>query len=87
MIAMTPKERAQAAFDRKPSDRFSSEMASALLGREAYVGRGIQQWRQVVALGFDHDIIRASYWRCNRKPIRKLDENTFVLGRGPASRG
>ena len=28
---------------------FSSEIASALLGREAYVGGGIQQWREAVA--------------------------------------
>jgi len=110
---MTPRDRIRAAFDGEPSDRvpvchigFSSEMASALLGREAYVGGGIQKWREVVALwngpdahkeylersyrdavdvarACDNDIIRASYWRCNRKPIRKLDENTFVLGDGP----
>lgn len=54
---MTSSERVQAAFEHRETDKvpvhhigFSSEIASALLGREAYVGGGIQQWREAVAL-------------------------------------
>jgi len=53
---MTPKERVAAAFEGRQCDRVpvhhihaSSQVASALLGREAYVGGGIQQWREVAA--------------------------------------
>ena len=45
-----------ATFEHQETDKvavmhtgFSSEVASALLGREAYVGGGIQQWREAVA--------------------------------------
>ena len=54
---MTPKERIRAAFEHRPADKvpihhvgFCSEVASALLGREAYVGGGVQQWREACAL-------------------------------------
>ena len=54
---MLPRERVVAAFEQRPTDRtptyqsgFSSRVASALLGREAYVGGGIQQWREARAL-------------------------------------
>ena len=54
---MTSKERVSAAFEQRRTDKvpvhhigFSSEIASALLGREAYVGGGIQQWREAKAL-------------------------------------
>ena len=54
---MTSKERVLAAFDKQETDKvpvghvsFSSSVASDLLGREAYVGFGIQQWREAVAL-------------------------------------
>jgi len=54
---MTPKERVLAAFEKRPTDRipvhhigFSSQVASAILGRDAYVGGGIQQWREAEAL-------------------------------------
>ncbi|MDI6828496.1 MAG: hypothetical protein QME62_08450, partial [Armatimonadota bacterium] len=54
---MTPKERIIASLEHKPVDKvpiyhcsISSRMASLLLGREAYVGGGIQQWREAVAL-------------------------------------
>jgi hypothetical protein len=54
---MTPRERVLAAFRHEPTDLvpvhhvgFSSDVASALLGREAFVGGGIQQWREAVAL-------------------------------------
>jgi hypothetical protein len=53
---MTPKQRVLAAFNKKPSDKvpvhhigLCSQVAGALLGREAYVGGGIQQWREAVA--------------------------------------
>ena len=56
-MAMLPKERVRAAFEGKPTDRvpiynisFSSEVASRILGREAYVGGGIQRWREARAL-------------------------------------
>ncbi|MCK4283090.1 MAG: hypothetical protein KAX44_02140 [Candidatus Brocadiae bacterium] len=54
---MLPKERIRAAFNKEPTDRvpihhigFSSQVASMVLGREAYVGGGIQQWREACAL-------------------------------------
>ena len=54
---MNSKDRIAAAFRHEPTDRnpichigFSSDIASALLGREAYVGGGSQQWREAVAL-------------------------------------
>lgn len=54
---MTSKERVQAAFEKRPTDKvpichisFSSRVASVILGREAYVGFGIQQWREATAL-------------------------------------
>lgn len=54
---MTGKERVEAAFLGLPVDQvpvchigISSGPASDLLGREAYVGGGIQQWREAAAL-------------------------------------
>ncbi len=54
---MNSKERVLAAFEKKAASRipihhigFSSEAAGALLGREAYIGGGIQQWREAVSL-------------------------------------
>lgn len=54
---MLPKERIAAAFAQRPTDAapiyqagFSSRVASGLLGREAYVGGGIQQFREARAL-------------------------------------
>lgn len=54
---MTSKERVAAAFAKESTDGVpvyhnsaSSEVASKLLGREAYVGFGIQQWREAIAL-------------------------------------
>ena len=64
-MTMTPNERTIAAFEHEPTDRvpvfhggFSSWAASIVLGREAYVGGGIQQWREACALwegGDAHD--------------------------------
>ena len=54
---MTSKERVLAAFEKRDTDRVpvchiscSAEVASGLMGREAYVGFGIQQWREATAL-------------------------------------
>ncbi len=54
---MSPLERVMAAFEHKDYDKvpiyhigFSSQVASVILGREAYVGGGIQQWREACAL-------------------------------------
>ena len=54
---MNSRERVSAAFRQERTDRvpvmhlgFTSGVASALLGREAYVGGGIQQWREATAL-------------------------------------
>ena len=110
---MTPKERVIATLQHQPTDAvpvhhvgFSSDVASALLGREAYVGGGIQQWREAVAhwngadahaefvgrsyrdavdlaIATGNDILRVSYWRYDRKPTRRLDENTFLYEYGP----
>jgi uroporphyrinogen-III decarboxylase len=53
----TPKERVLAAFEHEPTDKvpihhlgFSSQAASHILRREAYVGGGIQQWREAKAI-------------------------------------
>jgi len=110
---MTSRERVFAALEHKPTDLvpihhigFSSDVASALIGREAYVGGGIQQWREAVAywqgedahaeyversyrdaidvaIAAGNDIIRPSYWRYNRKPTKRIDENTFLYEYGP----
>jgi len=54
---MNGKERVMAAFQHQQTDvvpvchiGFSSDIASTLLGREAYVGGGSQQWREARAL-------------------------------------
>lgn len=54
---LSPAERVLAAFEKRKIDRiaiyhggFSSRVASALIGREAYVGGGINQWREATAL-------------------------------------
>lgn len=54
---LTPAERIRAAFEKRRIGRiaiyhagFSSWAGSILLGREAFVGGGINQWREAVAL-------------------------------------
>lgn len=54
---MTPKERVEAVLEGRAPDKvpvghisFSSRVASAILGRDAYVGGGINQWREADAL-------------------------------------
>jgi hypothetical protein len=66
---MTSLERITAAFDHKPTDRapifhagWSSWAASIVLGREAMVGGGIQQWREACAL-WDGDDAHADFLR------------------------
>lgn len=56
-MQMTGKERVEAAFAHRPCDQvplymgsMSSRVASMVLGREAHVGGGVQQWREVKAL-------------------------------------
>jgi len=57
MEEMTPRERVLAAFESEPVDKvplhhlgFSGDAASKILGREVFVGGGIQQWREAKAL-------------------------------------
>ena len=82
---MTPKERTMAAFDHRPTDRvpvfhagFSSRAASYVLGREAYVGGGIQQWREARAL-WDGPDAHAEYLSRSRQDAfdltRVLDQD------------
>jgi len=110
---MNSIERVAATFACRQTDRVPlchigtcSEVASALLGREAYVGGGIQQWREVTALWegeraheefiersfrdaieiaelLGNDVIRPSYWRYNRRPTEKIDDNRFLFAEGP----
>ena len=54
---MTSSERIEKTFRFEPTDKIpvfhiglSSKTASALLGREAYIGGGVQQWREACAL-------------------------------------
>lgn len=54
---LSPAERVLAAFEKRKIDRiaiyhgnFSSRVAGVLIGREAYVGGGINQWREATAL-------------------------------------
>lgn len=54
---MLPKDRVLAAFEKRTTDKvpiyqsgFSSRVASQILGQEAYVGGGIQQYREARAL-------------------------------------
>ena len=106
---MTSKEKVYGLFAGKIPDKtpiyfsgISSRVASAILGREAYVGGGIQQYREVQALWqgpsahaeflkrsakdaldlaeiFDCDLVRAGYWRMNRKPDAKIDGMTYMF--------
>lgn len=54
---MTPRQRVCATFEGRPTDKVpvhhissSSQVASLILGRDAYVGGDIQQWREARAL-------------------------------------
>jgi len=80
---MLSKDRVLAAFEFQPSDKppiyqagFSSRVASAVLGREACVGGGIQQWRESRALWEGPDAHQEFVERSRRDPIdlaEKLD--------------
>ncbi len=70
---MLPWERVQSAFDHRPSDKvpvyqagFSSWAGSIVLGREAYVGGGIQQYREARALWEGPDAHREFLERSRR---------------------
>jgi len=70
---MTSCERVVAALNQQPTDRvpihhlgFSSDVASALLGREAFVGGGIQMWREADAWWRGEDA--HVEFRCGEKP-------------------
>ena len=72
-MPMLPKERVAAVFDHQPTDRvpiyqagISSRVASAVLGREAYVGGGIQQYREARALWEGEDAHREYIERSRR---------------------
>lgn len=80
---MLPKDRVEAAFEHKPYDKapiyqggISSRIASAVLGREAYVGGGIQQYRESAAL-WDGPDAHAEFLARTRQDtfdlVRKLD--------------
>lgn len=67
---MNSKERVDAAFEKKRPDRtpvnhrgFSSKAASYILGHEAFVGGGIQQWREARSLweGWHDEFIERSF--------------------------
>jgi len=70
---MLPKDRVAAVFDHQPTDKvpiyqagISSRVASAILGREAYVGGGIQQYREARALWDGEDAHREYIERSRR---------------------
>ena len=109
---MNSVERVRALFEEKSPDvfpvhhiGFSSDAASHILGREAFVGGGIQRWREAcalwegeeahkeflkrsyedaveLALKCGSDILRVSYWRFERRPTKRLDENAFLCASG-----
>ena len=77
---MTPRERVLAAFEHEPTDKvpihhlgFSSQAASYIIGREAYVGGGIQQWREAKALWEGKD--------AHKKFLEKSLRDAFDVGR------
>ena len=77
---MLPKDRVTAAFEHKPYDKppiyqggFSSRVASAVLGREAYVGGEIQQYRESRAL-WDGPDAHAEFLARTRRDTFDLSE-------------
>lgn len=67
---MNSKERIEATFLKEETDKipinhrgFSSKIASYILGREAFVGGGIQQWREAKSLweGWHDEFIERSF--------------------------
>ncbi|HIE18793.1 TPA: hypothetical protein EYP75_03615 [Candidatus Bathyarchaeota archaeon] len=79
MSDVTPRERVLAAFEHESTDKvpihhlgFSSQAASYILGREAYVGGGIQQWREAKALWKGED--------AHREFLRRSLRDAFDVG-------
>ena len=75
---MTPRERVLAAFEHKTTDKipihnigFSSRIASIILGREAYVGGGVQQWREAKALWEGEE--------AHKEYLRRCEQDAFDL--------
>lgn len=73
---MKPYERVLAAIEKQPTDRvpvyhssISSRTASLVLGREAHVGGGIQQYREAVALWNGEDAHREFLERSRQDAI------------------
>ena len=73
---MLPKDRVLAAFEHRPSDKvpiyqagLSSHVASEILGREAFVGGGMQQWRESRALWEGPDAHQEFIERARQDPI------------------
>ena len=67
---MSPRERVLATFAHQKTDKIpihhlgcSSQVASMILGREAYVGGGIQQWREATALWEGEEAHQAFLYR------------------------
>jgi len=87
---MTPRQRVLATFERKPIDKipihhigFSSQVASMVLGREAYVGGGIQQWREAKSLWDGEDAHQEFVEKCERDALDlsiALDHDILRLG-------
>lgn len=76
---VTPRERVLAAFEFESTDKvpihhlgFSSQAASYILGREAYVGGGIQQWREAKALWEGEE--------AHREFLRRSLQDAYELG-------
>ena len=70
---MLPRERVLSLFEGKQPDKipihnisFSSYAASLIIGREAYVGGGIQQWREACALWDGEESHREFIERCEK---------------------
>lgn len=77
-LTLSPAERVLAAFEKRKIDRiaiyhgnFSSRVAGVLIGREAYVGGGINQWREATAL-WDGSDAHAEFVRRTRDDSRAL---------------
>lgn len=77
---MTPRERVLATFEHEPTDKvlihhigFSGDAASKILGREVYVGGGIQQWRESKALWDSED--------AHREFLRRSIEDAFEIAK------
>lgn len=77
---MTSRERILAACEHWRTDRvpvyhasISSRMASVVLGREAYVGGGVQQWREAVALWNGPD--------AHAEFVERTKQDTLDIGR------